>query len=95
MQLSRRYNILVVRKIDIKLSIINENPEDAKIIHESLYPDNLTTPPMSISSKWVDSRVEIRINNVQNIDTAVATVNDLLEAYRLSNDILERLNDEI
>ncbi len=95
MQLSRRFNKLVVRKIDITLSISNKNPEDAKIIHEALNPDNLTTPPMSISSKWVDSRVEIRIKGVQNIDTAIATVNDLLEAYGLSQDILERLKTDV
>ena len=86
---------MVIRKIDIDLSISNKNPEEAKIIHESLSPDNLTTPPMSISSRWVDSRVEIKIKNVQNIDTAIATVNDLLESYALSKDILERLNKEI
>ena len=86
---------MVIRKIDIDLSISNKNPEEAKIIHESLSPDNLTTPPMSISSRWVDSRVEIKIKNVQNIDTAIATVNDLLESYGLSKDILERLNKEI
>jgi len=91
MQLSRRFNILVVRKIDIKLSFLNENPEEAKIIHETLNPDNLTTPPMSITSKWVGSKVEIRINNVKNIDTALATANDLLDAYGLSKDILKRL----
>ncbi|MCK4848173.1 MAG: hypothetical protein KAT16_04040 [Candidatus Heimdallarchaeota archaeon] len=84
-----------IRKIDIDLSISNKNPEEAKIIHETLSPDNLTTPPMSISSRWVDSRVEIKIKNVQNIDTAIATVNDLLESYGLSKDILERLNKEI
>ena len=77
------------------MSILNKNPEEAKIIHESLSPDNLTTPPMSISSRWVDSRVEIKIKNVQNIDTAIATVNDLLESYGLSKDILEKLNKEI
>ena len=86
---------MVIRKIDMDLSILNKNPEEAKIIHESLSPDNLTTPPMSISSKWVDSRVEIKIKNVQNIETAIATVNDLLESYGLSKDILEKLNKEI
>ncbi len=58
-------------------------------------PDNLTTPPMTISSSWVDSRVKIKIKNVQNIDTAIATVNDILESYRLSKEILERVNKEI
>ena len=77
------------------MSISNKNSEEAKIIHETLAPDNLTTPPMSISSDWVDSRVKIKIKNVQNIDTAIATVNDILESYRLSKEILERVNTEI
>jgi hypothetical protein len=50
---------------------------------------------MSISSRSIGSRVEIKINNVQNIDTAIATVNDLLDSYELSKDILERLNKNI
>jgi hypothetical protein len=86
---------MIVRKIDIELSISNDNPEEAKIIHETLNPDNLASPPMSISSKWEGSRLEIRIKDVQNIDTAVATVNDLLEAYRLSKDILGILESDI
>jgi len=77
------------------LSISNKNPEEAKIIHEALNPDNLSTPPMKISSKWVNSSVEIRIKNVHNMDTAIATVNDLLDAYGLSKDILEKLNNNI
>ena len=77
------------------MSISNKNSEEAKIIHETLSPDNLTTPPMSISSSWVDSKVKIQIKNVQNIDTAIATVNDILESYRLSKEILERVNTEI
>ena len=86
---------MVVRKIDIELSISNDNPEEARIIHETLNPDNLATPPMSISSKWEGSRLEIRIKDVKNIDTAIATVNDLLEAYRLSKDVLGILTPEI
>jgi hypothetical protein len=95
MQLLKRCNRLVVIKIDIDVSILNKSPEDAKIIHETLSPDNLTTAPMSISSRSIGSRVEIKINNVQNIDTAIATVNDLLDSYELSKDILERLNKNI
>ena len=70
----------------------NENSDEAKIIHETLSPDNLTTPPMSIKSSWDESKVEIKIKNVQNIDTAIATVNDILESYRLSKDILDKVN---
>ena len=84
-----------VRKIDIELSISNDNPEEAKIIHKTLNPDNLASPPMSISSKWEESMLQISIKDVQNIDTALATVNDLLEAYRLSKDILGILKPDI
>ena len=77
------------------MTFLNNNSEEARIIQEALSPDNLTTPPMSISSSWDESKVNLHIKDIQNIDTAIATVNDILESYKLSKEILERLDKNV
>ena len=84
----------MIKKVDIRLSILNKSAEDAKVIERALSPDNLTTPPMRISSETNNAKIEIKIENIHNIDTAIATVNDLLDAYTLSTNVLERIEGE-
>ena len=81
----------MIEKVDINLSLTTTSKENAEVIEKSLSPDNITTPPMTISSKVNNSEIEINIYNITTIETAIATINDLLDAFTLSSDIIEKL----
>ncbi len=67
--------------------------EEARIIHDSLKPDNLSTPPMEISSRVYNNILEVIINNIQGSETAIATILDLLNSYELSKHVLEKVRN--
>ena len=67
--------------------------EEARIIHDSLKPDNLSTPPMEISSRVYNNILEVIINNIQGSETAIPTILDLLNSYELSKQVLEKVRN--
>ncbi len=67
--------------------------EEARIIHDSLKPDNLSAPPMEISSRVYNNILEVIINNIQGSETAIATILDLLNSYELSKHVLEKVRN--
>ena len=83
----------MIKHISIKLRISNNSMEEARIIHDSLKPDNLSTPPMEISSRVYNNILEVIINNIQGSETAIATILDLLNSYELSKHVLEKVRN--
>lgn len=66
--------------------------EIAKIIHAAINPDNLTEPPMSIHSVYVDNTLIITIKEVKSIVTMTATLTDLLITFQATENVLELHN---
>ena len=83
----------MIKHISIKLRISNSSIEEARIIHDSLKPDNLSTPPMEISSRVYNNILEVVIDNIQGSETAIATILDLLNSYELSKQVLEKVRN--
>lgn len=80
----------MMKHITVRLRINNYSAEEATIINNSLKPDNLANPPMKISSNVKDKVIEIVISNLQGSETTISTVNDLLDSYQASQQVLEK-----
>ena len=81
----------MIENISIRIRISSNSHEEANIIHDSLKPDNFSTPPIEITSNVLDNVLEVNIKNISGTETAVATILDLLDSYELSNQILREV----
>ena len=78
----------MIENISIEIRFSNNSHEEAKIIHDSLKPDNFSTPPIEITSDVFDNVLEVKIKNISGTETAIATILDLFSSYELSNQVL-------
>ncbi|MFX0182550.1 MAG: KEOPS complex subunit Pcc1 [Candidatus Hodarchaeota archaeon] len=62
--------------------------EEAQIICNSIKPDNISKPPMVIHSTYKTNKIIITIKNVGRIETASATINDLLYAWQAAENMI-------
>ncbi len=58
-------------------------------------PDNLANPPMKITSQHYDNTLEVHIEGLTSLNTANATVVDLLDSYNLNDQILRKISDAL
>jgi hypothetical protein len=83
----------MIENISIKIRIRCDSHEEALIIHDSLKPDNLSTPPIEITSNVFDNVLEVKIKNIVGTETALAAIVDLLNSYELSTHILQEVKE--
>ena len=83
----------MIENISIKIRISSNSNEEAMIIHDALKPDNLSTPPIEITSNVLDNVLEVKIKDISGTETAIATILDLLNSYELSNQILHEISE--
>ena len=83
-----------IKSIDLVIKIKGKNSEFSRIIRSSIEPDNVAASPMKINSKCEENLLTITVKNIRGNSppsTALATVDDLLKSYQLSEDILNQL----
>ncbi len=76
-------NISILIKIEPKIS------NSAKIIQTAIDPDNQADPPMTFHSKSSDKSLLITIKNVGKVETALATLMDMLSAIQAVLRVIE------
>lgn len=76
-------NISILIKIKPKIS------KSAKIIQTAIDPDNQADPPMTFHSKSLDKSLLITIKNVRKVETALATLMDMLSAIQAVLRVIE------
>jgi hypothetical protein len=81
--------------IQIRILTKVENQEIGKSICAALDPDNFVGPPMTLSMKCTGETVKIKLNNILKIETALATINDLLSAWIVSEEGIMKINRRI
>jgi hypothetical protein len=74
----------------IKIKMRKE--EEAQIICTSIGPDNLSKPPMAIHSICKTNKIIFTIKNIGRIETASATLNDLLFAWQAAENMIKMCN---
>jgi tRNA threonylcarbamoyladenosine modification (KEOPS) complex Pcc1 subunit len=82
-----------VERINVLVKIKFEDNEEAKIIHASIEPDNLSSPPMTIHSIYKTNKIIITIKNIEKIQTASATLHDLLSAGQVAENMIRMGNN--
>jgi hypothetical protein len=86
---------VTVRELDIKIKFVTKSKDKARIIHDSMNPDNCATPPVKITSTYVDDSLEVKVKGISTINTANATIIDILDSYNLNDRILRKIDDII
>jgi hypothetical protein len=67
-----------------------ENNTIAKVIQQSINPDNLAKLPMIINSTYNASQVTITIKKAKKVDTILSTLQDLLSACDVAENIIKQ-----
>ena len=83
-----------IKNIKTVIKIETKSNEVAKIIHTAIDPDNLTAPPMTFHSVYTSNKIEYIINNVVSIETLLATLMDLLNAFQVTKKALNAFSSE-
>ena len=86
---------MTVRKIDIAIKFETKSNDEARIIYNSLSPDNYANPPVEITSKFVDEFLEVNVKGLSNINTANATITDILDSYDLNEQVIKKIEKSI
>ncbi len=74
-------------KIEPKIS------NSAKIIQTAIDPDNQADPPMTFHSISLDKSLLITIKNVRKVETALATLMDMLSAIQAVLRVIELIKN--
>ncbi len=85
----------MIEAITLKIIFLAKSKEEAQIVHDSLEPDNLATPPVRITSEYSDKIVKVEIEGITNLNTASATLIDLLDSYDLNDQILRKIEKSV
>lgn len=75
---------------EIQINIQVDSPF-ANFISVALNPDNLVDPPMTFSMECTEETVRIKLNHIDNIETALATINDLFSAWLVSEEAIKKI----
>jgi hypothetical protein len=85
---------LVINNINIIIKIEPENSNAINIAQSAIDPDNLADPPMTFYSKTTDNSLLITIKKVRKVETALATLMDLLSAIQTALRVIELIHFE-
>ncbi|MHA1978349.1 MAG: KEOPS complex subunit Pcc1 [Candidatus Hodarchaeales archaeon] len=72
---------------------MTQSKADAQIIHDSLNPDNLAKPPVTITSEYHNKILEVKISGLTSLNSANATIIDLLDSYDLNDQIIRKIDE--